>query len=557
MKKLSTEDYKNLVKELVGDEYSVIGEYINTSTKIEMKHNKCNSIYTVRPYAFIHKKSRCPNCSKHKPYTTETFKEKVKELSDNEYSVLGQYLNSQTKIKMKHNTCGYEYMVKPNTFVNGSRCPKCFTSVPYTTKTFKEKIYNIVGDKYTLINKYVNSDTKIKLRHNICGYEYEVFPQNFLRGNRCPICSYELKRSLPEEIIAYFVSKYFEIIQSYRPKWLEFETGQRAEIDIWIPDLKVGIEYDGNIHKSNSRYKNDIYKNTIIENTTECNMLVRLREQKTSKMKTTSKKIAIIQAEKSIAVTSKRGLDELEKMIKNLLELLGVYDINPKITDDIISECQNRSELYYEELGKPIRSRKIRTRKSNTAEFKERVYNLVGDEYTVLGEYTYALEKIKMKHNICGYEYEVRPNDFLNGRRCKRCACRKIYNADLFKEKIKELVGNEYTILNEYINYKTKIMFKHNKCGYEFMLKPCYFISGTRCPKCNKKIRYTTETYKQKVKEIVNNEYTVIGNYVNSKTKITVKHNICGYIYPVNPASFLYGSRCPNCSKNRKRLQNK
>lgn len=41
----------------------------------------------------------------------------------------------------------------------------------------------------------------------------------------------------------------------------------------------------------------------------------------------------------------------------------------------------------------------------NTEIFKKRVQDVVGDEYSVLGEYVdYNHTKIKMRHNICGCE---------------------------------------------------------------------------------------------------------------------------------------------------------
>ena len=60
--------------------------------------------------------------------------------------------------------------------------------------------------------------------------------------------------------------------------------------------------------------------------------------------------------------------------------------------------------------------------RKTTEEFKQEVYNLVGNEYSVLGEYITNKTKIKMRHNKCGYEYEVTPNSFLsNGNRCREC----------------------------------------------------------------------------------------------------------------------------------------
>lgn len=61
------------------------------------------------------------------------------------------------------------------------------------------------------------------------------------------------------------------------------------------------------------------------------------------------------------------------------------------------------------------------SKKKTTEEFKVEVFNLVGDEYQVLGEYIDAKTKIKMLHNKCGNIYEVTPDNFLQCKRCPIC----------------------------------------------------------------------------------------------------------------------------------------
>ena len=69
IKKYTTEDFKKRVYKAVGDEYLVLGEYKNMSTKIRMQHNipTCQHIYYVLPSDFISKRgSRCPvHCESH------------------------------------------------------------------------------------------------------------------------------------------------------------------------------------------------------------------------------------------------------------------------------------------------------------------------------------------------------------------------------------------------------------------------------------------------------------------------------------------------------------
>lgn len=91
-------------------------------------------------------------------------------------------------------------------------------------------------------------------------------------------------------------------------------------------------------------------------------------------------------------------------------------------------------------------------RKTNN-DFLKEVYELVENEYTFLEEYKSTHEKIKVKHNECGYEYKVQPSSFLSGRRCPECALEIIkgknhylYNPDLTEEdrlKTRRILGKE------------------------------------------------------------------------------------------------------------------
>lgn len=56
---------------------------------------------------------------------TEQFKKEVFDLVGNEYEVLSEYINSSAKIKILHSKCGYIYKVTPGDFIQGIRCPKC------------------------------------------------------------------------------------------------------------------------------------------------------------------------------------------------------------------------------------------------------------------------------------------------------------------------------------------------------------------------------------------------------------------------------------------------
>ena len=379
-RKKTTEEFKQEVYDLLGNEYTVLDEYINSNTKINMKHNKCGHEYKVIPYAFL-KGNRCPKCYGSYKKTTEQFKQEVYELVESNYTVLGQYVNNSTKIKMKHNKCGYEYMVEPRSFLRGSRCPKCANNIVKNTQEFETEVIDKGNNEYVLLSEYKNTNTKVTIKHLICGYVYEVTPSSFLKGSRCANC----------------------------------------------------------------------YGN----------------------------------------------------------------------------------------------------RRKTTEQFKEEVYNLVRDEYSLLSEYINNSTKVKIKHNICNHIYEVKPSNFLTGYRCPNCANNLRKTTEQFIQEVYNLVGNEFTVLGEYVNAKTEIEIKHNKCGQILKTTPNNFLKGCSCIYCSNKFKKTTDVFKQEVYDLVGDEYIVIGEYITNDTKILIKHNDCDSTYYVKPSNFLSGNRCPKCKLSK------
>ena len=96
-------------------------------------------------------------------------------------------------------------------------------------------------------------------------------------------------------------------------------------------------------------------------------------------------------------------------------------------------------------------------------------------------------KKIILKHS-CGYTYETTQQAFIKlGRRCPKCQGGAKQTLDELKQKVYNLKGDEYTIISDtYRNAQTKILFRHNSCGRTFEMRPKDFLkpNGNRCPKC-------------------------------------------------------------------------
>lgn len=128
----------------------------------------------------------------------------------------------------------------------------------------------------------------------------------------------------------------------------------------------------------------------------------------------------------------------------------------------------------------------MKLRKYDTKTIKDKLQEEVGNEYSLLSGYNGYMNKITLRHNTCGNVYEVTPDKFFGHlkRRCPKCrgGVRKTYN-DLLKVVNDR---KDYTLLSkEYVNCNTKVRMLHNVCGTEFEVKPCDFKNGLNgCPYC-------------------------------------------------------------------------
>lgn len=191
--------------------------------------------------------------------------------------------------------------------------------------------------------------------------------------------------------------------------------------------------------------------------------------------------------------------------------------------------------------------------------FTKRVKELVGGEYTFLEDYTGIRNFLLVRHNGCGGEYEVNPKLFLEGSRCNLCKVNKQrFTNEEFLEKVNALTSGEFTFLSRYVNISTSIPVRHNKCGYVYKVRPDNFLNGRRCAKCSGKKTYTTDEFKERIKVLTNGKYEVISEYYKNDVEVKMRHIECGYEYYVKPTNFTsLGLRCRNCSSSASKGEDK
>lgn len=257
MAKITTDIFKERVKNLGNNEYELVSEYINVKTKVTIKHLTCGHVYNVRPDAFT-SGQRCPKCfGKHRKSNDD-----IKAILKDEYKLLSDYKNNKSKIKLKHLECGHEYEVIADHILRckGYLCPKCKGKrlqviLKKSTGEYQQQLNKFIGNKdYKVVSDYINERTKIKVLHIPCNTEFEALPNKILYGTkRCPKCfpNKSLGEMLVEQYLLNNNLKYslqytFNECVSSKQKPLRFDFAVFNENN----RLDYLIEYDGQQHYS-------------------------------------------------------------------------------------------------------------------------------------------------------------------------------------------------------------------------------------------------------------------------------------------------------------------
>lgn len=266
-KRKTTEEFKQDVLIKLGEDYEVIGEYINNKTKIKMKH-VCGHIYESKPHDILQKGTGCPLCNGGR---TKTLKEFLDILSD-DYEYLGGFVNFTTSVKLRHK-CGHEFEMLPKYIARGRGCPLCGGTKKLSHEEFINKVEDFSDkDEYEFITKYKNNKTKMLIKHITCGNTFEMTPNHFMRGQRCTQCDRGSSLAC-KRIYKLLSDKGLDFELEYSFNDFISKNNQGYKYDFYIPEKKLLIEYDGQQHFNEKAFgkrsfnrtrKNDKLKNEYV-----------------------------------------------------------------------------------------------------------------------------------------------------------------------------------------------------------------------------------------------------------------------------------------------------
>lgn len=251
--KLSSEkrkcDYEDLKQRInnVNPNIELLGEYINFHTKMDFRC-VCGEIHQATPDHLLHG-GLCYKCGRIKASnnykrTQQEFVDEVM-MKNKNIEVVGNYTTIKNNIDVECKVCGYKWSPIAETLIRKDPCgcPKCSGRI----KTNDEFVNDVKIKQPTLklLNKYVNSVTKLKFHCTVCDEDIYITPNKIMNGQGCPNCA----RSHGELLVSsYLTHKKINYQQQYRIYYND--SRYYFDFALILPNNNqiALIEYDGEQH---------------------------------------------------------------------------------------------------------------------------------------------------------------------------------------------------------------------------------------------------------------------------------------------------------------------
>lgn len=202
----------------------------------------------------------------------EEFIEKAKLIHGDKFEYIGDYINTHTKIDIKCNTCNTIFSQRANSHLKGTGCKKCqYNNLPQnnlkcTVEEFELKCKELHNDRYDYFQDYTGSRNKISIYCKIHNKIFTQYAYAHLNKNQgCLLCKSLSKGE--DKIIKIFDSWGFEYIREKTFDDLLSNKGSKLRFDFYLPYLNLIVEYDGPQHFEPIKwFGGEEYYNNLVEN---------------------------------------------------------------------------------------------------------------------------------------------------------------------------------------------------------------------------------------------------------------------------------------------------
>lgn len=429
---------------------------------------------------------------------------------------------------------GHEWEATVNNRNSGRGCPVCSNRKVLTGHNDLFSQYPDLSSEWNYDRNQFppsavvsKSGRKVWWKCSQCGHEWKATVVSRVSGTGCPHCYSRNRTSFPEQAIFYYLKKAFpDAISRYTDI---FKNG--SELDIYLPVVNTGIEYDGSYWHKTTAEKDALKYSVCREHGIR---LIRVKETKSN--------MDLEICDKCIYVE-----DSLDKAISELLEFLGA-----SVAHNIQLDRMEILHSYYS----AVRADSLAEKRPDLAEAWNHERNMGITPYMV---YVFSNEKVWWRCRY-GHEWEASVSNRSNlNRGCPYCSHQKANEGindleTLFPELLKEwdFDRNAGVVPRSLLpGSNRKVWWKCSECGNNWATSVNHRTSGRGCPKCSIRIRSQArlKSVEQFNKETRLNspKIEILDEYKGTGRKLLCRCVHCNYEWQATPSSLIKGTTCPAC----------
>lgn len=369
---------------------------------------------------------------------------------------------------------GHSYNSLPGNKVHktGGNCPYCSsqklcreTSLGIINPELAKEWHPTKNGNLTPFDVFANTNRYIWWLCPICGCEWKAKCSNRNVGKRgCPHCAKGRSSSVPEQLI-------FRAIKNVFPDSINRHRIDNDEIDVYIPSLMIGFEYDGERFHNIDKLSKDIAKSKRL--TSKGITLYRFRESNCPELKVKNCTI--------VSVKYSPKYEDLETKLKELL-----INLSPKSP---IKDFKFENEIN--EVKATLDCLPYEESFAASEEKKRKDTPIALWDYEANAPLTPEMVK-PFSDTIVSWICPINSNHKWKntvksvslGYGCKRCSKRHQYSTKEWVEAATKAHNGKYNYdLVEYVNSHTKINIICSKHGI-FSQIPTEHLNGKGCPYC-------------------------------------------------------------------------
>lgn len=177
------------------DDIELLSEYKGVKENISCHCKICDYKWETSAHSLLNGRG-CPKCGGRLKVTLEEFCKRAKENNKHfDNIIIENYNGAESIVDCTCKICNKKWKTRATDIMRGSGCQRCSGTERKTIESFRAEVAELGNNEYTVLSdQYINNRTPVKIRHNNCGYEWDIKPINFTNGNRCPKCSKRIKK---------------------------------------------------------------------------------------------------------------------------------------------------------------------------------------------------------------------------------------------------------------------------------------------------------------------------------------------------------------------------